>query len=191
MKRVLGSLLRPLATLPHALAPVSRLWAWSRLSARCPQLPSDCVVLGAPDIHGSARLRFGRRLYLYRELHLETREDGAIEIGDGVVLSRGVHLVAFAGIRIGAGSMVGEYASIRDANHRYGTDMPLRDAGHRAVAVDIGRDVWIGRGATVLSGVRIGDGAVIAANAVVTRDVPAGAVVGGVPARPLAAGSRQ
>jgi acetyltransferase-like isoleucine patch superfamily enzyme len=191
MKRVLGSLLRPFASLPQALAPVCRLWAWSRLSARCPQLPADCVVLGTPEIHGSARLRFGRRLYLYRELHLETRDDGAIDIGDCVVLSRGVHLVAFAGIRIGAGSMVGEYASIRDANHRFGSGVPLRDAGHRAAAVDIGRDVWIGRGATVLSGVRIGDGAVIAANAVVTRDVPAGAVVGGVPARPLPAGSRQ
>jgi acetyltransferase-like isoleucine patch superfamily enzyme len=51
--------------------------------------------------------------------------------------------------------------------------------------VHIGRGVWIGRGAAVLAGVRIGDGAVVAANAVVTRDVAAGAVVGGVPARPL------
>jgi acetyltransferase-like isoleucine patch superfamily enzyme len=190
MKRVLGSLLRPLAALPQALAPVSRLWAWSRLSARCPQLPGDCVVLGAPEVHGNARLRFGRRLYLYRDLYLETREGGSIEIGDGVVLSRGVHLVSFAGIRIGAGSMIGEYASVRDANHRYGGPGSLRDAGHDAAVVDIGREVWIGRGATVLPGVRIGDGAVVAANAVVTRDVPPGAVVGGVPAHPLNIGSR-
>jgi acetyltransferase-like isoleucine patch superfamily enzyme len=45
--------------------------------------------------------------------------------------------------------------------------------------------VWIGRGVTVLPGVHIGDGAVIGANSVVNRDVAAGAVVGGVPARPL------
>ena len=49
------------------------------------------------------------------------------------------------------------------------------------------REVWIGRGVTVLPGVRIGDGAVVGANAVVTRNVPAGARVGGVPARSLAA----
>lgn len=80
--------------------------------------------------------------------------------------------------------MIGEYASVRDANHRRGAG-PLRDSGHEAAAITIGRQVWIGRGAVVLAGVRIGDGALVAANAVVTRDVPAGAVVGGVPARPL------
>jgi acetyltransferase-like isoleucine patch superfamily enzyme len=80
--------------------------------------------------------------------------------------------------------MIGEYASVRDANHRRGAG-PLRESGHTCAAITIGRQVWIGRGAAVLAGVHIGDGAVVAANAVVTRDVPAGAVVGGVPARPL------
>jgi acetyltransferase-like isoleucine patch superfamily enzyme len=52
----------------------------------------------------------------------------------------------------------------------------------------LGRNVWIGRGATVLAGVEIGDGAVVAANAVVTHNVPAGAVVAGVPARVIRQG---
>lgn len=53
----------------------------------------------------------------------------------------------------------------------------------KKLAVDIGNDVWIGYGATILAGVRIGDGAIIASGAVVTKDVPAYAIVGGVPAK--------
>jgi acetyltransferase-like isoleucine patch superfamily enzyme len=131
----------------------------------------------------------GRNLFLYRDLYLETREKGSIAVGDNVVISRGAHLVSFAGIRIGAGSLIGEYSSIRDANHNIGHDnigqRAARDSGHTAKPIAIGRNVWIGRGVTVLGGVNIGDNAVVGANAVVTRDVAAGAIVAGVPARPL------
>jgi len=64
-----------------------------------------------PELHGSRRILLGRNLYLYRDLYLETREKGVIRIGDDVVLSRGVHLVAYSGIEIGDGSMIGEYSS--------------------------------------------------------------------------------
>ena len=66
---------------------------------------------------------------------------------------------------------------------------PVGDRGRRppveARPVVIGDDVWIGYNATVLKGVRIGDGAVIAPGAVVTRDVPPGVEVAGNPARPI------
>jgi acetyltransferase-like isoleucine patch superfamily enzyme len=185
-KRALSALLAPAATVAEKLSGLARLWAFARLRSKlCYPVDPSVVVLAAPEVHGTGRIQLGRNLYLYRELYFETQESGAIAIGDEVVISRGVHLVAFAGIEIGAGSMIGEYSSLRDANHRFGSGLGLRGSGHLATAIAIGRNVWIGRGVTILPGVRIGDGAVVGANAVVTADVPAGAVVAGVPARIL------
>ena len=163
-----------------------RVGAHARLAAdlRVP-LPISVVVLGRAWIYGTANLHFGQDALLYPDLHLETQNHAAITLGNGVVLSRGVHLVAMAGITIGDGSMIGEYTSIRDANHVREPGQPIRNSGHEAQVITIGKEVWIGRGVAILSGVTIGDGATIGANAVVTRDVPAGAVVGGVPARLL------
>ena len=101
------------------------------------------------------------------------------------MLSRGVHVVAMADVLLGPGCMIGEYSSLRDANHLRAAGILLRDAGHTAKPIRLGREVWLGRGVTVLGGVSIGDFATIGANAVVTRDVPPHATVAGVPARPI------
>lgn len=180
--------LQPVAGLVgRAGEPLRRAWAHARLASRIREpAPDSVVILGVPEVHGTGHIRLGENLFLYRELYLETQDDGRIEIGDDVVLSRGVHLVSFASVTIGGGSMIGEYASVRDANHRRTPGTPIRDSGHDAAPIRIGRGVWIGRAAMVLPGVTIGDGAVVGANAVVSHDVPAGAVVAGVPARPLA-----
>ena len=94
-----------------------------------------------------------------------------------------------AGISIGQGSMIGEYSSIRDADHARVPGVKIRDAHHVARPISIGSEVWIGRGVTVLGGVAICDGATVGANAVVTHDVPAGTTVVGVPAQAI--GSRR
>ena len=162
---------------------IRRVWAHASLGAklRVP-LPSSVVVLGTNWVYGTGAVQFGENTLLYPGLHLETQGQAVITLGRGVVLSRGVHLVAMAGIRIGDGAMIGEYTSIRDANHMRAPGLPMRDAGHIAKPIVIGAEVWIGRGAIVLGGVTIGAGATVGANAVVTRDVAAGATVVGVPA---------
>lgn len=185
-KSLLSVALRPLVGLAYAIGPrLLRLWSHAHMAANLAvPLHHTVVLLGPVALQGTRRITLGRRLYVYPGQVWETQGEGCLRIDDGVVLSRGVHLVAYASVQIGAGTMIGEYVSVRDANHRRGAG-PLRESGHEAAAIVIGRGVWIGRGAAVLAGVRIGDGAVVGANAVVTRDVPAGAVVGGVPARPL------
>jgi acetyltransferase-like isoleucine patch superfamily enzyme len=166
-----------------------RLKAYAALAEQLAvKLPTSVVVLGLNWVYGTRAVTFGEDCLLYPDLHLETQGAATITLGDGVVLSRGVHLVAMSGISIGQGTMIGEYTSVRDANHQRGEGVAIRDAGYSAEAIVIGREVWIGRGVTVLGGVTIGDGATVGANAVVTRDVPAMAVVAGVPAKVIVSG---
>jgi len=163
-----------------------RVYAHASLASELTKpLPMSVVVLDRLSVHGTGEISFGEDCFLYPEIHLETQGAAAITVGAGVVINRGTHLVAMSGITIGKGSMIGEYASIRDANHRREEGVSIRDAGHISSAIVIGNEVWIGRGVTVLGGVTIGDGATVGANAVVTRDVEAGSTVVGVPARPI------
>jgi acetyltransferase-like isoleucine patch superfamily enzyme len=163
-----------------------RLYSHASLAAQLhTKLPTSVVVLGRTWVYGTGAVQFGSSALIYPDLHLETQGQAMITLGDDVVLSRGVHLVAMSGITIGKGTMIGEYTSIRDANHKRMEGIPLRDAGHEAKSVVLGSEVWIGRGVTILGGVTIGDGATVGANAVVTRDVPAGTVVAGVPAKAI------
>lgn len=187
-KSTLATLAYPLAWgLNRALPKAQALYAYARLNAalKAGVDPSN-VILGMPELHGSRDIQFGKNLLLYRDLYLETQDTGTIHIGDDVVISRGVHLVAFNHIEIGAGSMIGEYSSVRDANHHFDGKQSPRHLGHDSQPIRIGKNVWIGRGVTILSGVEIGDGAVIGANAVVTKSIAAGEIAVGIPARPQA-----
>ncbi len=185
-----GILSKAISTLLRATRSVQsgmcRLWHHARLASQLQYpLPASVVVEGRAYVYGTGAIRIGENALLYPHLYLETQPGAEIALGDSVVLSTGVHLAARAGIRVGRGTMIGEYTSLRDANHAREEGKTVRESGYAARPIVIGEDVWIGRGVIVLGGVTIGDGATIGANAVVTRDVPAGAVVAGVPARPL------
>ena len=184
LKKALVTALRPLAVLSNRLDPVRRLWANARLnSALGGTVHPSVVVLSTPELHGTRQITLGTNLYLYRDLYLETQESGSIKIGNDVVLSRGVHLVAFAGIVLEDGVMIGEYSSIRDANHRVIAGSSVRHSGHLGKPVILAAMRGLDRGVTILGGVTIGEGAVIGANAVVTKNIPAGAVAVGIPAQ--------
>jgi acetyltransferase-like isoleucine patch superfamily enzyme len=183
LSTLLSRLLRITASLREG---AERIYAHALLAATLnEQLPASVIVLGRVSIHGSGRIRIGENVLLYPDVHLETQGNARIEVGDGVVISRGTHIVAVAGVIIGKGSMIGEYTSIRDANHTRDPDRPIRDSGYIAEPIEIGQEVWLGRGVAVLGGVQIGDKATVGANAVVTRDVPEGVTAVGIPAMPI------
>ena len=89
-------------------------------------------------------------------------------------------------ITIGADTLLADHVAIRDADHGFdGPGVTIREQPLLVAPVTVGRDVWVGHGATILRGVTIGDGAIVGAGAVVTRDVPPNTIVGGIPARIL------
>jgi acetyltransferase-like isoleucine patch superfamily enzyme len=109
-----------------------------------------------------------------------------IRIGRNVTLNEWVYLSGFGGLTIGDHVRIGHRTSILTSDHRHDdVEQPIHQQGLVAGAVRIGDNVWIGCNATILKGVNIGHGAIIAAGAVVTRDVPPLAIYGGVPARQI------
>lgn len=105
-----------------------------------------------------------------------------IKLGKNVFINSGCCFQDHAGIEIGDGTLIGHQVVIATINH---AQDPLSRADMFPKPVKIGKNVWIGAHATILPGVTIGDNAIIAAGAVVTKDVEKNAVAGGVPAKKI------
>lgn len=114
----------------------------------------------------------------------------SLTIGEGCNFGAFNHITCINRIQIGNRLLTGKWVTITDNSHGDTDEAtlrvnPIKRPLFSKGPVVIGNDVWIGDKATILSGVTIGDGAVIAANAVVTKDVPAYSVVGGNPAKTI------
>jgi acetyltransferase-like isoleucine patch superfamily enzyme len=103
-----------------------------------------------------------------------------LTLGKNVFINSGCRFQDTGGITIGDGSLIGHGSTLTTLNH--GID-PDRRADMIPSPVTIGRKAWLGAGVTIVPGVTIGDGAIVGAGSVVTKDVPANAIVGGVPAK--------
>jgi acetyltransferase-like isoleucine patch superfamily enzyme len=109
---------------------------------------------------------------------------GYIRLGDRVFIGPHCTLFGAGGIEIHDNVLLSPHVTITSHQHTFErTDCLIHEQPAQFAPVLVEADVWIGAGAILLPGVRIGRGAVVGAGAVVTRDVPAGAVVMGVPAR--------
>lgn len=115
---------------------------------------------------------------------LDLGVDPILRLGDGVVLGRGSHVVADSAVTIGADTYCGPYVYITSTNHSYDDpQVPVGKQWPRTERVSVGPGCWLGTGAVILPGARLGRNVVVAAGAVVRGEVPDHAVVAGAPAR--------
>lgn len=115
------------------------------------------------------------------KVSIKVAPDASLVIGDDVFLNGGVSIEAWREVRIGSNVLMAPYASIVDDDLHEVEAGSRRDKG----PVVVGDNVWLGRNVAVLPGVRIGDGSVVGANSVVSRDIPAGCFAAGAPARAI------
>lgn len=126
------------------------------------------------------KVRMGERVVIY--YGAEIRKPTSLEIGEGTVIGDNAILDARSGIVIGSNVNFSSNVSIWTLQHDH-RDPVFRCTPEHYGAVTIGNRVWIGPNTIILPGVKIGEGAVVAAGAVVTKDVPAFSLVGGIPAK--------
>lgn len=175
-------------------------WAWRRRCAVAQGVHLGAGVCLAPGVDFNLTGKFKQTLR-------GSEPRGTIEIGDKNWLERGAVLWAFGGsiktaprvfigpyvtiyghggVEIGEWSLISMQATILSSNHTIpAMDRCIRWEKDVLLPTKIGRDVWIGANAVILGGVTIGDGAVVAAGAVVTKNVESGAIVAGNPAHLL------
>jgi acetyltransferase-like isoleucine patch superfamily enzyme len=135
------------------------------------------------QIGRNAEIRLGRWSWLGHGTKIRCHE-GVVEIGAKTVLGQECTISAYQHVSIGRECVIADRVMLIDFDHGVvEVDRPIRLQGIYKRDVRVGHNVWIGYGACILRGVTVGDNAIIGTNSVVTRDVPANAVVGGVPAR--------
>ena len=135
------------------------------------------------QIGRKGRVELGRWSWIGHGTKIRCHE-GVVSIGAKTVLGQECTISAYQHVSIGRECVIADRVMLIDFDHgMVEVERPIRLQGIYKRDVRVGNNVWIGYGACILRGVTVGDNAVIGTNAVVTRDVPANAVVGGVPAR--------
>ncbi len=164
------------------------------------------------NVTGSRHLTLGQNVKIEDFAEIQCRSHRGIVLGDGVTVGRNASIrpssyyghEAGEGLTVGAGSCIGALSWIGASGHvAIGVDVmigprvtippenhvfrslveSMKSQGVIRRRIVIEDDCWIGAGATILAGVRVGRGSIVAAGAVVARDVPPRSIVGGIPAR--------
>ncbi len=153
-----------------------------RLAGAC--LPAPRLLAADIDCRpATGRIEFGPGAWIEQGVVLHAY-GGQIILGRDAFLGPYTVIYGHGGVEIGDACLIAMHCRIVSSNHTappVGTD--IRSQPDILIPTKIGRDVWLGAGVTVLGGVTIGDGCIVGAGAVVTKDLPAGSIAHGVPAR--------
>lgn len=146
-------------------------------------LIGDRVVIYRDKNGGPVEL--GDGVHLYGDTYIQTGSGGSVQIGPGTHVQPRCQFSAYlAPIQIGANVEIAPNCAFYPYDHGIAPEKPIRDQPLQTKGpIIVGDDAWLGVGTIVLSGARIGKGAVIGAGSVVTGDIPDGAIAFGVPAR--------
>lgn len=175
--------------------------------------PKMAILGRRVSFFNTPKIKFGRFLKLGNDVHLSALGRQGIRLGDhvgigafsrvvvsttlsqigeSIIIGNNVGIGEYAylggagGLEIGDECIIGQYFSCHPENHiTIDLDKPIRHQGVSRKGIKIGRNCWIGSKVTVLDGVEIGEGCIVAAGAVVTQSFPPNAVIGGVPAKIL------
>ena len=124
----------------------------------------------------------GAKVLIWSHTHIDS--PSKLTLGNNVSINRGCVLHAGGEIEIGNDVLIGPGVTIYSQNHNFeDTSMPIVAQGYTCKKVTIGKNVWIGEYVAILPGITIGDGAIIGAMSVVSRDIPANSIAVGSPAR--------
>ncbi len=163
-------------------------FAWHKLRLRG-RLRTEGPCFICPGVHleigPRATLSIGRWAWIGHGTKIRVHE-GQASIGAKSVLGQECTISAYQHVSIGRECIIADKVMLIDFDHGVvDVERPIRLQGIYKRDVRVGHNVWLGYGACVLRGVTIGENSVVGTSAVVTRDVPANAVVAGVPARVL------
>ena len=196
-----------IAWLGNAIGTLSRLWPcklsyWTYLlhrhiitarhRKRFKHFGRSSILASGVTLLSPEYISIGNNVSVMRYCVLETCPDAGsfpdLQIGDNSSIGEYTHITCAQQIIIGEGLLTGRFVLITDNGHGKSsidetTVPPLLRPVYSNGPVIIGRNVWIGDKVTILPNIKIGDGAVIAANAVITKDVPAYSIAAGCPAR--------
>jgi galactoside O-acetyltransferase len=168
--------------IPGGLGRAVRRWYYGR---RLKQLGPRAGLGMDLLVHDPQNISIGADFYSQRNCTLAANDGGVLEIRNRVSLGAGVQVNASTGGKIVLSDhvLIGPNVVMRASDHVFDDPTrPIWQQGHTGGTIVVEEDVWIGASAAVLGGVRLGRGSIIAAGAVVTRDVEPYTIVGGVPA---------
>ena len=156
----------------------------SYFSARFTKRCKTFVGFGSEFID-KKNIQFEGSVYIGRFCFFSA-EDGKIEVGDNTRFNANVHVNASNGgeIIISSNCLIGPNVVLRSSNHVYdSSDVLIIEQSHTKGKIEIEEDVWLGANVVILPNIHIGKGAIVAAGAVVTKNIPSMAIAGGIPAK--------